>query len=117
MDQTILIYRKEKILQRPLYPKCMNGTRTRALTADGYIVPCCWTDSYKSRQHKIYKQLFDPALHINNFENVEDIEDSIIWNKIEVMIDYGHEDLDICHRTCGRPNEKDTPFRQKIRSE
>ena len=54
---------------------------------------------------------------INNFENVEDIEDSIIWNKIEVMIDYGHEDLDICHRMCGRPNEKDTPFRQKIRSE
>lgn len=102
-----------KNMQKHLHAKCLNGTRTRALTADGFIVPCCWVDSYKCRNHSVYKHFFDEKLHIDNYENVEEIEDSQIWNVVEDMINEAHEDLDLCHKMCSKP-EKDTPWRDKI---
>ena len=93
-------------------PKCLNNKRTRALTADGYVLPCCWVDTEDSRVDPTYKHLFDDSLHINIIEDIESIESSTQWQHFFIKLEHNRPELNVCHMMCG--NNERNPIRDRI---
>ena len=66
---------KEK---KKLKPKCIQGHQNPALTATGYILPCCWIDNDDNWKEPEVKKLMTKK--ISDVENVEDIVKGKEWN-------------------------------------
>ena len=65
-------------------PKCLSSDRTNgraAVSATGYVLPCCWLDRASSPKDKKVKTLFDDKLHIDNNDTIEDIISAEPWQK------------------------------------
>jgi len=114
----IRICQRIKYMQK-IYPKCLSGMIRKSLTADGFIVPCCWVDNYKCRKDKIFKEFFKKEMHIDNFENIEDIEKSELWNNFYNMIKNNNKNLWQCFDRCPKPATAsgETEMRDRIKYE
>ena len=71
-------------------PKCLgppgaNIGRSIAVTATGFVLPCCWLDRPDNfdeiMEDEKISPLFDEALHIDNNDTIEDIVSSNPWQK------------------------------------
>ena len=67
-----------------LKPKCARG-KSLALSAEGYLLPCCWTDPLRKLKPDYdgsmdgMDNLFKEELKIENVDTVEDIIMSTEW--------------------------------------
>jgi len=67
-----------------LKPKCAKG-KSFALNAEGYLLPCCWTDPLRKLKSDYngsmagMDDLFKEELKIENVDTIEDIIMSIEW--------------------------------------
>lgn len=69
----------------------------------GYFTPCCWFDDEAVRKnYEIVDKFFDPSLHIDNNEKVEDIVEGNFWKDFFEMLYYNPEKAPgICYKMCG----------------
>ena len=115
-------------------PKCLqsDGTNVRcpiAITATGFVLPCCWLGSQSaywpkasgdrpdgsenlygsenfSEDEKI-KSFYDEELHIDNNETIEDIINSDMWqNFMSDLINKPEESSSICFKMCSKVEKK-----------
>lgn len=98
-----------------ILPKCLRNKRTRALSADGYILPCCWIDVEENRRHPVYNRFFKTNLHIDTIKDVEDIENSSEWQQFFIMVEMDDESLDVCKTMCS--NNERNPVRDRLRDD
>lgn len=91
----------EKNLSNTFEPKCIQGTRFRALSAQGYVLPCCWIEFPDVNSHPDYKAFFDPALHIGTIEDIGQIEQSDQWQEFFKMLRSDGPKPDVCRFMCG----------------
>lgn len=106
---------QQELTLSKIYPKCTNNRRTRAFSADGFVLPCCWLDTWYNRDHKIYGKLFDDSLHIDCNNSIDNIEYSDIWLEFLYLIDTNSDKLDTCKMMCN--NNERNPIRDRIREE
>ena len=105
-------YQRETILSN-IFPKCLNNRRTRALSADGFILPCCWIDVEKNRRHPVYKHFFKDKLHIDTIKGAQDVENSAEWHKFFSMVESNDDNLSTCKMMCS--NNERNPMRDRLR--
>jgi len=96
-------------------PKCLseegiNVGRSIAVTATGFVLPCCWLDHPDTSEEAKVKTLLDPQLHIDNNDTIEDIIESEAWQKfMNDLVNKPEESADICFKMCctkGNPHRK-----------
>jgi len=87
-------------LSNTFEPKCLNGTRFRAFSALGYVLPCCWVESTDIAEHPVYKRFLDPELHIGVVDHVEEIEQSDQWQDFFKMLRSDQPKPDTCKFMC-----------------
>lgn len=91
-------------------PRCLNNKRQIAYGATGYITPCCWTESPDNPD---YQMFYDPLLHIDNNESIENIFESKTWQVFYHMLENAPSKAPkLCHEMCS--NTKTNPNRDKI---
>ena len=94
-----------------LKPKCAKG-KSFALNAEGYLLPCCWTDPLRKLKSNYdgnmdgMDDLFKEELKIENVDTVEDIILSSEWLDFFNGLTKGTSVPKICMKYCG--DEKDT---------
>lgn len=66
-------------MKKEFKPKCLQTEKSLAITATGYVVPCCWVDNEQGWTDKILSKFYDKSLHLDNNKNIEDIVNSEIW--------------------------------------
>jgi hypothetical protein len=94
-----------------LKPKCAKG-KSFALNAEGYLLPCCWTDPLRKLKSNYdgnmdgMGDLFKEELKIENVNTVEDIILSTEWLDFFNGLTKGTSVPKICMKYCG--DEKDT---------
>ena len=86
-------------------PKCLDSNRTNgrpiAVSATGYVLPCCWLDRASSPKDKKVKTLFDDKLHIDNNDTIEDIISAEPWQKfMRDLVEKPEESSPICFEMC-----------------
>ena len=91
-------------------PKCLrpdgaNVGRSIAVTATGFVLPCCWLDRPDGSENLLedekIKFFFDKELHIDNNETIEDIVSSDTWQKfMSDLINRPEESAPICLKMC-----------------
>lgn len=59
-----------------IYPKCINGEQSLAISATGYLLPCCWWDKPNILE---ISNLFKEKFKIENVESIEQILKSAEW--------------------------------------
>ena len=98
-------------------PKCLgpegaNVGRSIAVTATGFVLPCCWLDRPDSfdeiMEDEKIRPLFDDALHIDNNDTIEDIVSSHSWQKfMRELTEKPEESSYICFEMCCAPGNRD----------
>ena len=91
-------------------PKCLrpdgaNVGRSIAVTATGFVLPCCWLDRPDGSENLLedekIKPFFDKELHINNNKTIEDIVNSDTWqNFMGDLINRPEMSSPICLKMC-----------------
>ncbi len=90
-------------------PKCLGkeGYRGRsiAVSATGFVLPCCWLDRPDDfddiMKDKKVGPLFDKKLHIDNNDTIEDIVSSDPWQKfMRELTEKPEESSPICFQMC-----------------
>ena len=87
-------------------PKCLgpegrNLGRSIAVSATGFVLPCCWLDKPSSPMDEKVKTLFDESLHIDNNDAIEDIIMSDPWQKfMRELVEIPEESSPICLEMC-----------------
>mgnify|MGYP001159807799 FL=1 len=87
-------------------PKCLgpegrNLGRSIAVSATGFVLPCCWLDRPSSPMDEKVKTLFDKSLHIDNNDTIEDIISAEPWQKfMRELIEKPEESSSICLEMC-----------------
>lgn len=83
-----------------LKPKCLAGKQAPALTATGYILPCCWLDNREVWNDPEVKKLFQTK-KISEVENVEEIVNSVEWkNFINLLLTKSEKIPKTCYIKC-----------------
>lgn len=88
-----------------LYPKCLRGETGPAVSATGYVYPCCWLDAYAGDEMDI--QHIDDffkreELKIRNVESLSDIYGSVHWKDFFDLLENNPVDAPVvCHKKCG----------------
>ena len=94
-----------------LKPKCAKG-KSFALNAEGYLLPCCWTDPLRKLKSDYngsmagMDDLFKEELKIENVDTIEDIIMSIEWLDFFNGLIKGTSVPKICTRYCS--DDRDT---------
>ena len=87
-------------------PKCLgpegrNIGRSIAVSATGFVLPCCWLGRPSSPMDEKVKTLFDKSLHIDNNDTIEDIISAEPWQKfMRELIEKPEESSSICLEMC-----------------
>ena len=87
-------------------PKCIKPNtdavgRDIAVSATGFILPCCWLDRPDSEIDEKAATLFNDKLHIDNNESIEDILMSDTWLEFYDMLEHQpNEAPKHCHKKC-----------------
>jgi hypothetical protein len=80
-------------------PKCLSHETPIAYSAEGYLIPCCWSD--RTCGNGGYEKFYQPSLHIDNNESIEDILMSDTWLKFYNMLEHhSNEAPKHCHKKC-----------------
>ena len=95
-------------------PKCIHGGRDIALSARGYLVPCCWLDrpdgSENFYQDTKVQKFYQKELHLDNNKSVDSIIKSETWQTFfNDLIERPETSSPICLKMCtveGNPNRK-----------
>lgn len=87
-----------------LHPKCIDNNKPPALSATGYMLPCCWCDTADFRG---FESLMKDHLHL---DNVNDVRNEIIlseeWdNFFYTLIENPKAAPSVCRRKCATPKE------------
>lgn len=91
-----------------LDPKCQIENpekKPAALTADGYILPCCWLDYPGDDKYIQYWDLKNKELLLSNNDNVKDIFTSEQWFLFMDMLKTSNNVSEIpnaCLRHCSK---------------
>tara|TARA_Y100000004_G_C8731535_1_gene334533 strand:- start:97 stop:405 length:309 start_codon:yes stop_codon:yes gene_type:complete len=91
-----------------IYPRCekKTGGKDYALSAKGYLLPCCWCDAITPDKDPALKKLFNEHLHINNNDSVEEILLSDEWIEFKNTITKDYDNApDVCKRYCGNKKQ------------
>ena len=104
----------QQTLLNQFKPKCIHGGRDIALSARGYLVPCCWLDrpdgSENFYQDTKVQKFYQKELHLDNNESVESIINSETWQTfLNDLIERPETSSPICLKMCtvkGNPNRK-----------
>jgi|TARA_Y100000389_G_scaffold191534_1_gene217861 hypothetical protein len=91
-----------------IYPRCEKGSNGKdyALSAKGYLLPCCWCDTITVDKDPQLKKLFNKKLHIDNNDSVEEILLSDEWLDFKRSITKDYDEApDVCKRYCGNKNQ------------
>ncbi len=89
-------------------PKCLgsegrNFGRAIAVSATGFVLPCCWLDRPSSPMDEKVKTLFDESLHIDNNDTIDDIIGAEPWQKfMRELVEKPEESSPICLEMCTR---------------
>ena len=92
-----------------LQPKCLgpegqNVGRSIAVTATGFVLPCCWLDKPGQEVDEKVKTLFDSSLHIDNNETIENIINAEPWQKfMSELTEKPELSSPICFQFCSSP--------------
>tara|TARA_B110000211_G_C13889106_1_gene468701 strand:- start:35 stop:376 length:342 start_codon:yes stop_codon:yes gene_type:complete len=87
-------------------PKCLKPNtdavgRDIAVSATGFILPCCWLDRPDSEIDEKVATLFNDKLHIDNNDTIKDIVSSKPWQKfMRELIDKPEKSSPICLEMC-----------------
>lgn len=97
-------------------PKCLgppgaNIGRSIAVTATGFVLPCCWLDRPDNfdeiMEDEKISPLFDEKLHIDNNDTIEDIINSDPWQKfMRELTEKSEESSSICFQMCCTPGNR-----------
>ena len=94
-------------------PKCLgpegaNVGRSIAVTATGFVLPCCWLDqAYDVNKHEKVRPLFDDKLHIDNNDTIDDIIYSEPWQTfMRDLIEKPEKSAPICFRKCTKTTHR-----------
>jgi hypothetical protein len=80
-------------------PKCLSHEAPIAYSAEGYLIPCCWSD--RTCGNAGYEKFYQPSLHIDNNESIEDILMSDTWLEFYDMLEHQpNEAPKHCHKKC-----------------
>lgn len=84
-------------------PQCVKY-KEPTLNAEGYFMPCCWTDSLTDTNKEQFAGFLDPSLNISNIDDiVTEIFHSDVWvdffSKIQ---DNNQEAPYVCKKNCGQ---------------
>tara|TARA_B100001996_G_scaffold358766_1_gene323551 strand:- start:617 stop:934 length:318 start_codon:yes stop_codon:yes gene_type:complete len=91
------------MLKNKFRPKCLSHKAPIAYSAEGYIIPCCWSDrtggsTLKKREYQLF---YEESLHIDNNESINDILLSNTWLEFFDMLRNRPEEAPKhCHRKC-----------------
>jgi len=99
------------------HPKCLDSNRTNgrliAVSATGYVLPCCWLDRASSPKDKKVKTLFDDKLHIDSNDTIEDIISAEPWQKfMRDLVEKPEESSPICFEMC---TSKENRYVKKVK--
>ena len=88
-----------------LHPDGANVGRSVAVTATGFVLPCCWLDRPDGSENLLedekIKLFFDKELHKDNNETIEDIVSTDTWqNFMSELINRPEESSPICLKMC-----------------
>lgn len=84
-----------------LCPRCIYNTQHLTLSSQGYFTPCCWLDDELYRNQPFVNDFFNPSLHIENNENIQDIFDSDIWKKFwNILMHHPEQAPPVCYQYC-----------------
>jgi len=87
-------------------PKCIKPNtdavgRDIAVSATGFILPCCWLDRPDSEIDEKVATLFNDKLHIDNNDTIDDIIKSDPWQKfMRELTTKPEESSPICLEMC-----------------
>ena len=87
-------------------PKCLskegrNIGRSGAVSATGFVLPCCWLDRPNEPRDSKVSTLFDEKLHIDNNDTIDDIIKSDPWQKfMRELTTKAEESSPICLEMC-----------------
>ena len=87
-------------------PKCLskegrNIGRSGAISATGFVLPCCWLDRPNKPMDSKVSTLFDEKLHIDNNDTIDDIIKSDPWQKfMRELTTKPEESSPICLEMC-----------------
>ena len=90
-----------------LKPKCARG-KSLALNAEGYLLPCCWTDPLRKLKSDYdgnmdgMDDLFKEELKVENVDTIEDIILSTEWLDFFNKLNEGTNVPKICTKYCGK---------------
>lgn len=93
-------------------PKCLgpegrNLGRSIAVSATGFVLPCCWLDRPSSSMDEKVKTLFDESLHIDNNDTIDDIIGAESWQKfMRDLIEKPEDSSPICLEMCTRDGSR-----------
>ena len=85
-------------------PKCEKNEKSKdyAYSAKGFLLPCCWCDTITPEKDKELFKLFNPKLHLDNVDNIEEILLSDEWINFKQTITKDFENApSVCKRFCG----------------
>ena len=105
MKKTLTDQELQNFRPKCLQPDGTNVGRFIAVTATGFVLPCCWLDrpdgSQNFPENKKIKLFFDKELHIDNHETIEDIINSDTWqNFMSDLVNKPEESSAICLKMC-----------------
>ena len=89
-------------------PKCHGTKRSVAVSATGFVLPCCWLDqAYDVNKHEKVRPLFDDKLHIDNNDTIDDIIYSEPWQtSMRDLIEKPEKSAPICFRKCTKTTHR-----------
>ena len=91
-----------------IYPRCEKKIHGKdyALSAKGFILPCCWCDTISPEKDKELMKLFRPHLHISKNDTIEEILLSDEWLKFKDSITKDYDKAPkVCQRFCGHKDK------------
>lgn len=82
-------------------PKCLDDKYFLGHSSEGFILPCCWIDSYD--KYKLIPELLQKKFNLLNVNSIEEILSSPEWKNFFSKIK--ENPLPICHLYCKKNNE------------
>ena len=91
-----------------IYPRCEKKIHGKdyALSAKGYILPCCWCDTISPEKDEELMKLFRPHLHLDKVDSIDEILLSDEWLDFKKSITKDYDKAPkVCKRYCGTKQE------------
>lgn len=87
--------RKDVNQEYNFIPKCIEGTKEIGHTTSGFLLPCCWSDYYKSQIPELTKE----HLKLERVNTIEEILDSHEWSGFKEKLK--SDPPEYCKMYCG----------------